>query len=56
LKRNKKRERRKAKLGHALNEFKSEFEISHTQFESLSKHSLEVSNMTKRSWPKFEFF
>jgi hypothetical protein len=52
----KKRERRKAKLGHALTEFKFEFEISHTRFESLSKHSLEVSNMTKRSWPKFEFF
>jgi hypothetical protein len=56
LKRNKKRERRKAKLGHALTEFKFEFEISHTRFESLSKHSPEVSNMTKRSWPKFEIF
>jgi hypothetical protein len=37
LKRNKKREIRMAKLGHALTEFKFELEFSHTQFESLSK-------------------
>jgi hypothetical protein len=37
LKRNKKRERRMAKLGHALTEFKFELEFSHTRFESLSK-------------------
>jgi hypothetical protein len=50
------REKRIGKARVHLAEFKFKFEFLQTRFENLSKKSLEVSNMVKRSWPKFEDF
>jgi hypothetical protein len=55
-KKEKEREKRIGKARVHLAEFKFKFEFLQTRFENLSKNSLEVSNMVKRSWPKFEDF
>jgi hypothetical protein len=54
-----KKAKREKRIGRArvhLAEFKFKFEFLQTRFANLSKWSPKVSNMVKRSWPKFEDF